>query len=198
MHTKVSCKLYRGEMHDETRDCGIANSVLRAQFSKISPLSRERGLVQRLITIDSSEPPRLTHDRIRALHRRASARAVNGVMYMVVCSRMYVRTRMYAAHALHSPASNVNVNRGSRIMRSPAPRGLQMSPGKSLTTHKDALSVVSLSFERAVIKSGTSGRLSYVPDRFVKSTFVAKSTSPSVTAGYLSRDRRPTILVNFN
>ena len=56
-----------------------------------------------------------------------------------------------------------------------------MSPGKSLTTHKDALSVVSLSFERGVIKSGTSGRLSYVPDRFVKSTFVAKSTSPSVT-----------------
>lgn len=66
-------------------------------------------------------------------------------------------------------------------MRSPAPTGLQMSPGKSLTTHKDALSVVSLSFQRGVIKSGTSGRLSYVPDRFVKSPFVAESTSPSVT-----------------
>ena len=113
-----------------------------------------------------------------------------------VCSRMYVRT--YAAHALHSRASNVNVNRGSRIMRSPAPRGLQMSPGKSLTTHKDALSVVSLSFERAVIKSGTSGRLSYVPDPIREEHLCSQINQPVCYCGYLSRDRHPAIFVNFN
>ena len=46
--------------------------------------------------------------------------------------------------------SNVNANAQEVVvMRSPAPPGLQMSPGKSLTTHKDALyRIVSLSFER--------------------------------------------------
>lgn len=45
-------------------------------------------------------------------------------------------------------------------MRSPAPPGLQMSPGKSLTTHKDALSYrIAFLWKGVVIKSAAPGRL---------------------------------------